>query len=71
VLNRAEQAMPRLISCCLVYRLDGLNLEMQCDETENQGLQILDEVVKYSQPFGISGLGDINQGSNFGGLLFC
>lgn len=60
VLDRFERPMPRLIPCRLLCRLDRLDLEVQSDETENQGLQILDEVVEYSQPFGIGGFCDID-----------
>lgn len=33
---------------------------MQCDKAKNKGLQILDKVIKYSEAFGVGGLGYID-----------
>lgn len=47
---------------------DRLDLEVQCNETEDQRLQILDEVVKHSEAFWIRGFGHVVDRTNFGSL---
>lgn len=42
---------------------------MQGYQGKNEGLQVLNQIVKYSQPFGISRFCNIHQGSNFGCLF--
>ncbi len=51
-----------------ILSLDGLDLEMQCNQGEHQRLQVLDKIVEDSEAFGILRLGDINQGAYFGSL---
>jgi hypothetical protein len=43
-------------------------LEMQCDERKDECLQILDDIVKHSQSFGILAVIDICQRADFGRL---
>jgi hypothetical protein len=51
-----------------ILSLDGLDLEMQCNQGEHQRLQILDKIVENTEAFGILRLCDINQGAYFGSL---
>jgi hypothetical protein len=48
--------------------LDWLDLEMKRYQGEHQCLQILDEVVEDAQAFGVLGFGNIDKGTNLGGL---
>lgn len=48
--------------------LDGLDLEVQGDEAEDQGLEVLDQIVEDAQALGVGGLGDVDEGANLGGL---
>ena len=51
-----------------VAHSDGLDLEVQSDQAEHQGLQILHQVVEHSEPFRVGGLRHIIDRSNFGSL---
>lgn len=44
------------------------HLEVQGYQRKNESLQVLNQIIKHSQPFGISRFGDIHQGSNLGCL---
>lgn len=48
--------------------LDGLDLEMQGDETEDKRFEVLNEVVKDPEAFGVGRLGHVDEGSDFGRL---
>ena len=41
---------------------------MQGDQTEDERLQILDEVVEYAQALGVRRFGHVGEGANFGRL---
>lgn len=48
--------------------LDGLDLEMQGNQAEDQGLEVLHQVVEDTQALGVGRLGDVDERSNLGGL---
>jgi hypothetical protein len=41
---------------------------MQSYQRENQGLQVLNEIVEYAKSLGVLGFGDIDERTNLGGL---
>lgn len=45
-----------------------LDLEVERNQTEHQGLQILDQVVEDAETLGVGGLGDVDEGANFRSL---
>lgn len=51
-----------------VGRLDGLDLEVQGNETEHQRLEVLNEVVEDAQAFWVGRVRNIVDRSNFGSL---
>ena len=55
----------RLCSSVSTNRLD---LEVQAGQTENQRLEVLNQIVEHPQPLWVSRLGDVDQGSDFGCL---
>jgi hypothetical protein len=52
----------------LTLSSDWLDLEMQSYQRENQGLQVLNEIVEYAKSLGVLGFGDIDERTNLGGL---
>lgn len=48
--------------------LDGLDLEMQGDQAEDQCLEVLHQVVEDTQALRVGRLGDVDKGPNLGGL---
>ncbi len=63
----------RTLSCPLTSAAhpresDGLDLEMQGDETEHQRLQVLDQIVKDPQAFRVRRLGHVVDRANLGSL---
>ena len=49
-------------------RLDGLDLEVQGDETEHERLEVLDEVVEDAQAFWVGRVRNIVDRSDLGSL---
>ena len=47
--------------------LDGLDLEMETDEGENETLEVLDEIVETAETVRVAGLVDIHEGPNLAG----
>ena len=41
---------------------------MQGREAEDEGLEVLDQVVEDAQALGVGGLGDVDEGANLGRL---
>lgn len=55
-------------SVCYLFTVISSYLEVQGYQGKNEGLQVLNQIVKYSQPFRISRFCNIHQGPNFGCL---
>jgi hypothetical protein len=51
--------------------LDGLDLEVQGDETEHERLKILDKIIKHPQALGVGGIRDIVDRANLSSLVAC
>ena len=49
------------------HHLDGLDLEMETDERENETLEVLDEIVEAAETVRVAGLVDIDEGSDLAG----
>lgn len=47
---------------------DRLDLEVESYETENERLEILDEIIKDPETFRVGRVGNIIDGANFGSL---